>query len=131
MNYWIFQSVPKRYDLRERLLEGVEVTWYATRYRNRMLVGDVVFFWLAGPPDIRGIYGWGKLTSTPYRKDAWRSHGVDVRFEKRLKAHLSVTEIRSVPDLQDLLILRSAQATNFLLSSQLDFIHCDRSSGVT
>lgn len=118
MNYWIFQAVPERYDLREKLVEGRKVTWYATRYRSHMSPGDIVFFWLGGPGATRGIYGWGRLTSSPYIKTEWESYGVDVKYEKRLKSHVSVREIRSVPDLQGLLILRAPQATNFLLSPQ-------------
>jgi predicted RNA-binding protein with PUA-like domain len=118
MNYWIFQAIPERYDLRERLVEGEKVTWYATRYRSRMAAGDVVFFWLGGAEVIRGIYGWGRLTSSPYMKPEWEAYGVDVRYEKRFKSHVSVRAVKSIPDLQDLLILRAPQATNFLLSSQ-------------
>lgn len=116
MNYWIFQAIPERYDLRSALVEGREVTWYATRYRSYMSPGDLVFFWLGGPEEIRGIYGWGKLTSQPYVKPAWDSHGVDVRYEKRLASHVPAGKIRSDPDLQNLLILRAPQATNFRLS---------------
>jgi len=118
MNYWIFQAVSDRYDLRAELVEGRKVTWYATRYRSYMAPGDLVFFWLGGSEDIRGIYGWGKLTSPPYAKPEWASYGVDVEYAKRLRAHLSAQEIKSVPDLQGLLILRAPQATNFLLSQE-------------
>jgi predicted RNA-binding protein with PUA-like domain len=118
MNYWIFQAVPDRYDLREKLVEGKIVTWYATRYRNQMSAGDVVFFWLGGPSLIRGLYGWGKLTSSPYLKSEWETYGVDVRYEKRFETHVSVTMVKSVPDLANMLLLRAPQATNFLLSFQ-------------
>jgi predicted RNA-binding protein with PUA-like domain len=116
MNYWIFQAVSDRYDLRDELVEGRKVTWYATRYRGQMLPGDIVFYWLGGPQGIRGIYGWGRLTSAPYAKPEWDSYGVDVKYEKRLKFHISLEQIKGAPDLQDLLILRAPQATNFLLS---------------
>jgi len=116
MNYWIFQAVPERYDLRERLVAGEKVTWYATRYRSYMSAGDIVFFWLAGSDSIRGIYGWGKLTSSPYMKSEWESYGVDVQYEKRLPSHIPVNTIQAIPELENLLILRAPQATNFLLS---------------
>lgn len=116
MNYWIFQAIPKRYDLQEKLVEGIKVTWYATRNRSQMSPGDIVFFWLGGPENIRGIYGWGRLASSPYIKPEWDSYGVDVMYEKRLESHIPVGKIKSIFDLQDLLILRAPQATNFLLS---------------
>ncbi|MDR8394536.1 EVE domain-containing protein [Aliifodinibius sp. S!AR15-10] len=116
MNFWIFQSIPDRYDLRQKLVEGKKVTWYATRYRSLMEIGDIVFFWLAGQENIRGIYGWGNIDSEPYIKPNWNSHGVDVIFKKRLSHHISVNKIKSNPSLKDLVILRAPQATNFLLS---------------
>ncbi len=94
------------------------MTWYATRYRSLMFPGDIVFFWLGGSQKIKGIYGWGRLTSSPYSKPEWKSSGVDVKYEIRLKPHVSIGKIRSVPDLENLLILHAPQATNFLLSTQ-------------
>ena len=118
MNNWIFQSVPDRYDLRDKLIAGKNATWYATRYRSKMQPDDLVFFWLGGPPPIRGIYGWGGLTSKAYIKPKWDSYGVDVKYVQKLASHLSVTTIKAVPILEDMLILRAAQATNFLLSEE-------------
>lgn len=119
MNFWIFQAVPDRYDLREKgiIKAGKKDTWYATRYRSRMSVGDIVFFWLAGAEDTRGIYGLGKLISTPYKKPEWDSYGVDVEYKQRVVPHISVQEVRKVEALRDLLILRAPQATNFLLTA--------------
>src|SRR5260370_961577 len=57
MSVFIFQSVPDRFDLREEFEPGLDDTWYATRYRNEMRPGAVVFFWMGGPPEIRGVYG--------------------------------------------------------------------------
>ncbi|SEB01910.1 EVE domain-containing protein [Alkalimonas amylolytica] len=50
MNYWIFQSVVDRYDLRDdKIVEiGKSDTWYATRYKSKMKEGDRVYFWLGG-----------------------------------------------------------------------------------
>jgi EVE domain len=117
MNTWIFQAVPDRNDLRDPALmrEGEKDTWYATRYRDYMQPGDLVFFWLGGHEEIRGVYGSGRIISLPYEKPDWDSYGVDVRYEKRIDPHLSVTSIRREPVLADLLILRAPQATNFLL----------------
>ena len=66
MSYWIFQSVIERQDLRVTLQEQKEDTRLASRYRQQMSPDDLVFFWLAGDEDIRGIYGWGILLSVCY-----------------------------------------------------------------
>lgn len=116
MNYWIFQSIPQRFNLQIELIEGKKDTWYATRYLNLLKSGDLVFFWQAGSENIRGLYGWGKIASSPYLKPEWTKHGIDVKYEKRLEPHISVNKIKSDPELKDMLILRTAQATNFLLS---------------
>lgn len=116
MNYWIFQSVLTRFDLRKGLIEGKKDTWDATRYLNLLKPGDLVFFWQAGSEDVRGIYGWGKVDSEPYIKSGWEKHGIDVKYEKRVDPHLSVKQIKATTALQNMLILRTAQNTNFLLT---------------
>ena len=118
MHAWIFQALRDRFDLSEPSLsgDGPTVTWYATRYRDRMAPGDVVYFWQAGPEDVRGIYAWGRLASAPYMKPGWRTFGVDVRIAGRIEPHISVEAIRRQGALADLLILRAPQATNFLIS---------------
>jgi EVE domain len=116
MNYWIFQSVVEQQDLRHRLQEGKGDTRLASRYRQQMSAGDLVFFWLGGSDDIRGIYGWGKLLSDPEFNDDRQEYRVRVRYDKRLTNHLLVGQIRAVNELKNLLILRAPQATNFILS---------------
>jgi hypothetical protein len=118
MNTWIFQAIPERYDLREKLETGGVVTWLATRYRARMEPGDKVYLWLGGDESIRGIYGQGILASQPFPKPEWEAYGVDVWYIERKKAHIPVSAIRNFPGLQNLLILRAPNATNFLLSAE-------------
>jgi hypothetical protein len=128
MSVFIFQSVPDRYDLRRELRVGKSDTWYATRYRNEMKVGDVVYFWMGGDQDIRGLYGWGNLTSKAYLKRNWDSHGVDVAYSVRFNDPFLARDLKNDAYLRTLLVLRAPQATNFLLTpeqaSQLaNFIH--------
>jgi len=116
MNYWIFQSVVEQYDLRRTLREGTTESWRASRYRQEMSPGDFVFFWLGGPDNFRGIYGWGTLLSTPYPDKNNGEFGVRVRYDRRLKKYVSIMRIRQLDELKDVLILRAPQATNFILS---------------
>jgi len=118
MNYWIFQSTVDRKDLREILREGNEDTRLASRYRQQMSQGDIVYFWLAGPDEIRGIYGWGVLLSDPYLNEDEEEYRVKVRYDKRLRSHIPTSRIKATAELEDLLILRAPQATNFLLSTE-------------
>ncbi len=116
MSVFVFQSVPERYDLRQAINPGQPDTWYATRYRNDMKPGSVVFFWMAGDENFRGLYGWGHLTSSPYLKPGWDGHGVDVLYDTKFGRPILAKSIRSDPALSQMLILRAPQATNFLLS---------------
>jgi hypothetical protein len=117
MNVFIFQARPDRYDLRDddKLVPGQFETWYATRYRSRMSPGDIVLFWLSGNKDIRGLYGWGELTSKPHLEDNWDSYGVDVVYREKFKHHIPISKIMSNEVLANLLVVRAAQATNFLI----------------
>jgi hypothetical protein len=114
---FIFQSVPERYDLRKAIIPGSSDTWYATRYKDKMAVGSVVFFWMAGDEGIRGIYGWGHIKSLPYIKPEWDGHGVDVVYDVRFTIPILANSFRKDPRFSQMLIFRVPQATNFLLST--------------
>jgi len=118
MNVFVFQSTPDRYDLRRELHPGMEDTWYATRYQNEMHPGDVVFFWMAGDEHFRGLYGWGHISSAPYLKAGWDSHGVDVKYDVKFARPILARSLRHDAVLADMLIFRAPQATNFFLSDQ-------------
>ena len=85
---------------------------------QQMSAGDLVFFWLGGPENVRGIYGWGTLLSKPEFTDDRDAYRVRVRYDRRLGTHLPVAKIRLVDQLKNLLILRAPQATNFILSGE-------------
>lgn len=118
MNVFIFQCLPDRYDLRstKSIKPAKEETWYATRYRKEMNIGDLVFFWMAGEEKIRGLYGWGRISSTPYIIEEWSSHGVNVINEVKFSTPILSQVFREDKVLAEMLILRVPQATNFLLS---------------
>jgi hypothetical protein len=83
-----------------------------------MAAGDIVYFWMGGEEDIRGIYGWGVLTSAPYMKRNWDSHGVDARIKVRFREPILASTLRGDSRLANLLILRQPQASNFLLEPE-------------
>ncbi|MCH4565408.1 MULTISPECIES: EVE domain-containing protein [Halomonas] len=120
MSYWIFQSIAERYDLRKKgvVEDGKHDTWYASRYRGRMKVGDIVYFWLGGIGEKRGVYALGEIISEPYRKDDWDSYGIDVCYKRKLIKPIDVIAVKNNEILSDLLILRAPQATNFALTEE-------------
>jgi len=116
MNTFIFQSVKDHFDLRQDLSPGKPETWYATRYRSEMHPDDIVHFWMGGSPNIRGLYGWGRLTSEVFIKPKWDSHGVDAVCVEKYANPILAETIEKDSLLADMLIFRAPQATNFLLS---------------
>lgn len=120
MNHWIFQSIADRYDLREPkiVMAGKKDTWYATRYKDRMKIGDIVYFWLGGIGEERGIYAVGTVASEAYQKPDWDSYGIDVIYKTKLQTPVTIKTLKASPTLEKLLILRAPQATNFLLSTE-------------
>jgi hypothetical protein len=81
-----------------------------------MEAGDIVYFWLGGSPDIRGIYGWGHILGSPYIKPDWDSYGVDVQFITRLRHHLTIEAIKNEPTLANMQILHMAVGSNFAIN---------------
>jgi hypothetical protein len=114
MNTFLFQARTDRYDLRSELKQGGKETWQVSRYWHAMRPRDIVYLWLAGPEDIRGIYGWGRIEGRPKTKGSDTT--VDVRVEAVFATPLLAVDIRRDPKLAKMLILRAPQATNFLLS---------------
>src|SRR5215467_248525 len=101
MNYWIFQSTSERYDLSIELQEGKEKAWLVSRYWQLMSPGDLVFFWLGGTPTIRGIYGWGTLSTAP-GSNSNQEYRAMVKYEKKLSSPLLAKKIRTVRKLKDI-----------------------------
>jgi hypothetical protein len=110
---WIFQSRPDRFDLRTELIAGQDEEWIATRYRELMRPGDIVLYWLSGNPDHKGVYGWGRINSTPVSSED--GYSVSVHTEEKFAKHIPVEKISSISELADLLILRMPIGTNFVL----------------
>ena len=130
MRYWIFQCNPKRYDIDGRLAEGEsEISWLVTRYKNDIAPGDLAFIWQAGPH--RGVRAIMRVESAPgdlvdrdLDAQYWSDPG-DKRLACRVQGTLiarfsvaGVDEIRAVPGLRDLSILRVPQGTNFAVSQE-------------
>ncbi len=116
MRTWIFQTTAR--NRIETMHQGHVDQWCVRRYWREMQPDDLVFVWLAGSLDRRGIHGWGRLTSQAYRVPDAESLQIGVRYEQRLMPLLPATVLRDHPCLADLAILRMPRATNFRVSIQ-------------
>ncbi len=119
MSSWLFQGVPRRYDIAVKLVAGDTEVWRASRYAGEMEPGDRVYFWRAGDPEQRGIYGWGTIVG-PVRDYGEWGIGVPVRYDVRLERHIPAADLAVHPDFADHLIFRMALGTNFEVSPAQD-----------
>jgi len=129
---WLFQANPKYYDLVASLREsrvGDENNWVVTRHREEMHPGDTVILWQGGKS--AGIYAIGQLTSEPYQRDwepdqqriAERPYAasewwISLRYTLILDEPLSRATIKADPLLQNLAVLKFAQASNYRVSPE-------------
>jgi pyruvate formate-lyase/glycerol dehydratase family glycyl radical enzyme len=115
---WVFQAIPKRYDLRTKMEANHIETWLVTRYREEMSKGDVVYFWLAGDETTRGIYGWGKIVSSEARYYPDWGYGIDVKYEKVYEHHIPSSKLGEYSALTTHPLFRMPIGTNFKLTKQ-------------
>jgi hypothetical protein len=116
MSVFIFQTRQDQFDLRSGIEAGQEDSWYATRYRNDMQVDDYVYFWMAGDPAIRGLYGWGRVTKAPYQEAGEDTYFVDVVYRVRFAKPILAVTLKE-HGLEELSIIKQPAATNFLLAA--------------
>lgn len=116
MNYFIFQSIPGQFNFPLNIREQQAFPWLASRFYGHMAPGDVVFYWIGGPSNIRGIYGWGHITAPPIQAKPGDPHNVQVYCDKLLSQHIGIEQIRRNPKLSNLMILKLPLGTNFQIN---------------
>jgi hypothetical protein len=111
MSDFIFQCVPKRYDLSVlRSPPERPQTWQATRFRGHMRPGDGVFLYMSG--DKAGIYGCGCIVAPA---DA-ETMAVLVQWTALYPIAISRSELERI--LSHNLLFTVRVGTNFLLSPE-------------
>ena len=120
--FWIFQGMPERYDLEEKLIPGEREAWTLTRYHEEVKPGDMVYFWRGGRQS--GLYGWGLVTDPPHQDELTESRPswwVNVTYQTRFINPISkedITGCRQADKLAGLLVFRAPQGTNFKLTTK-------------
>lgn len=112
MSDFIFQSVPRRYNLsalaRSATLPADGQRWKATRYRRQMRPNDGVFFYMSGRN--AGIYGCGRIMALPDED----TRTVPVKWKALYQTPISRRSLQ--PLLSQNLLFTVRVGTNFLLS---------------
>jgi MoxR-like ATPase len=126
-NYWLFQAVPARWDLVQRLEQGDWKVggiqdWTVTRYRDTINLGDKVALWQGGSD--AGVYAIGELAGEPEMRERPAELGsgeefrVDVRLTEIMSRPILKEALLSHPVLKDLTVIKAPQGTNFQVTPQ-------------
>jgi hypothetical protein len=126
---WIFQGTQETYRLYDSLCDGIKgACWLVTNHSSEIQTGHTALIWKAGK--MSGIYAIGRIASNPAmmpdlpelipywvneedgRKIVKR---VEVEYIQRftLTKALKRFDLKEIPNLSDLEILKKKQGTNF------------------
>jgi predicted RNA-binding protein with PUA-like domain len=134
--YWLMKSEPDVFsfgDLKKKKSEpwtGVRNYQARNFMRDEMKVGDLIFFYHSSC-EIPGIAGIASVASLPYpdptqfdkkseyfdpkaTKDHPRWFLVDVKFEKEIRRHLPLEELKNVAGLKDMRLLQKGNRLSIL-----------------
>jgi hypothetical protein len=134
MTTWMFQNNPTRYDLLARARDGFSDQWSMNQHRDKVAVGDRVYFFVSGPA--AGIYVVATIVSPTYdieMADEFGRHKVDVEYEAFVDPYISrsvLTDRVKEPLLASYAPFRGMQQTNFILppgvAARLDVLSAPR-----
>ncbi len=134
--FWLMKSEPDAFsfeDLKKKKTEpwsGVRNYQARNFMRDDMKVGDMIFFYHSSC-EIPGIAGIASVASAPYpdptqfekkseyfdpkaTKDNPRWFLVDVKFEKDIKRHLPLNELKEEPALKQMRLLQKGNRLSIL-----------------
>ncbi len=131
MAYWLMKNEPDTYSIddlardKRNMWEGCRNYTVRNFLRDEMEIGDHAFFYHSNA-DPSGIVGTMKIVSDAYPdptqfepsseyydpkspKDKPRWFVRDVAFESKLKRLVSLAELRTIPGLEQMLVIRKGQ----------------------
>ncbi len=145
MNYWLMKSEPDEFsidDLKRKKSEpwsGVR-NYQARNYIRQMRAGDAVFFYHSSC-DEPGVAGVAEVAAAAYpdptqfdprsdyfdaasKREEPRWSLVDVKFKRKLKRTIALTELKGHKELKELALVRPGNRLSVLpvTKAQWDFI---------
>jgi hypothetical protein len=129
ISVWLFQGNPKIYDILNALSDleiGNTIHWTVNQNKNRIHKGHLALIWMSGKE--AGIYALGRIETDPLimdeteeEKKYWLdsepvSNGLMVRISiirRLINKPVLRTEIKEIPELSSLSILKQPTGTNF------------------
>ena len=118
VNNWVFQSNPSKWNLLSALEKNVNNDWAANQNREKMKIGDVIFFRQSEPNS--GVYAIGHLMKEPANRgeNVFGEWGVVVSFDYKVDTPLLKQEILSNKDLAGITQINGLQGSNFSLPNE-------------
>lgn len=136
MRYWLMKSEPSTYSI-DDLESAGRSPWEGVRnyqarnfMRDEMEIGDQVLFYHSNAKP-SGVAGVATVCSEPYpdftaldknsdyffakstsENPIWMM--IDVKFVKKFKRTISLDEIRTIPECQDMLLLQKGQRLSIM-----------------
>ena len=115
MNYWLVKSEPETWSWDQHLKAGAD-SWTGVRnhqakqHLNAMKKGDKVLFYYSG--DVKAVVGLSEVAREAY-VDPTDATGkfvaVDLQAGALLKRPVSLTEIKSVPELAEMVLVKNSR----------------------
>ena len=146
MNYWLMKSEPDVFgidhlkDVKVEPWDGVRNYQARNMMRDDMKKGDMVFFYHSNT-DVPGIVGIMQVVKEGYPDhtafdpeakyydpksdpDNPRWYMVDVKFKRKLKRTISLSELKELPELEDMPLVRKGNRLSIMpvTQEQWDFI---------
>jgi predicted RNA-binding protein with PUA-like domain len=129
MNYWLVKQDPANYPFeqfqKEKVTDWTGVRNYQARnFLRDMKKGDKVLFYHSG--DEKAVVGFASVSKPAFPDptaddDAWIA--VELKAGKKLKAPVTLAQIKSEPKLADLLLVRNGRISVMSLTpSEYDHI---------
>lgn len=113
VNSWVFQSNPSKWNLVEAIEKSVNNDWAANQNKDKMKIGDLIFFRQSEPNS--GVYAVGHLMKEPINRgqNIFGEWGVVVSFDYKVDAPLLKAEIAANKDLASITQINGLQGSNF------------------
>jgi hypothetical protein len=118
INSWVFQSNPSKWSLLDALEKNVNNDWAANQNRDKMKIGDLIFFRQSEPNS--GVYAIGHLMREPINRgeNIFGEWGVVVSFDYKIETPLLKAEIVANKDLASITQINGLQGSNFSMPNE-------------
>jgi 5-methylcytosine-specific restriction protein B len=118
INSWVFQSNPSIWSLLDAIQKNVNNDWAANQNRDKMKIGDLIFFRQSEPNS--GVYAVGHLMKEPVNRgeNIFGEWGVVVSFDYKIEAPLLKAEIKANNNLSRITQINGLQGSNFSILNE-------------